>query len=54
MIKRNKNDDWIIITFTERARFLLVGKARGGGGINMNLFEFAKVDSPSWVTGTDG
>ena len=54
MIKRNKNDDRIIITFTGRARFPLVGKVRGGGGINMNLFECAKVDSPLWVTGTDG
>ena len=24
------------------------------GGINMNLFEFAKVGSPLWVNGTDG
>ena len=54
MIKRNKNDDWIIITFTGWARFTLVGKASGGGDINMNLFEFAKVGSPLWVNGTDG
>ena len=34
--------------------FTLLEKHVGEGGIITNLFGFAKVDSPLWVTGSDG